>query len=136
MMIISGFPGIGKSSMFAKYGAEKVSDSDSSNFPKEQFPTNYLNHIKRMTQDREFVLVSSHAEVRAGLVECGMEFTLVYPDQSLKDEYVQRYISRGSPEAFVQLMSDNWDKFLEECRGQTGCNHIVLQAGQYLTDVV
>jgi hypothetical protein len=39
--IVAGFPGIGKSWLKNKYG-EKISDSDSSTFPKDEFPQNYI----------------------------------------------------------------------------------------------
>lgn len=134
--IISGFPGIGKSTVFAKFGAERVSDSDSSQFPKDNFPINYLNHIKMMQGKREFVLVSSHEAVREGLREYGMAYALVYPEQGLKDEYLKRYAERGSPSEFIEMMDEKWDAFILGCQQQQGCNHIVLTAGQYLVDVL
>ena len=46
--IILGFPGVGKSycKEYFKGTDTKIQDSDSSEFPKNDFPNNYLNHIK------------------------------------------------------------------------------------------
>lgn len=135
--IVSGFPGIGKSSLF-KMGNLKVSDSDSSTFPKDGFPYNYTQHIYKLYEERnvEFILVSSHQDVRGILADNKTPFTLVYPDVSLKEEYLDRYRERGSPEAFVNMMSNKWAEFIEGCVAQTGCKHVVLTTGQYLSDVI
>lgn len=62
--IISGFPGIGKSTFAAKHEGD-VSDSDSSTFDKSDFPANYMRHIKQQVLMRKWVMVSSHDTVRA-----------------------------------------------------------------------
>lgn len=136
--VISGFPGIGKSHFFNSQQERglKVMDSDSSKFPKDNFPLNYLQHIGEAKSQCDYLLVSSHDVVRAALVEAGIDYTLVYPDKSLKKEYMQRYKLRGSPQPFLDLMEKNWDSFIDGCINQKGCKHIVLKAGQYMSDVV
>jgi adenylate kinase family enzyme len=133
--IVSGFPGIGKSTFAEKYG-NKVSDSDSSKFDKAEFPTNYMRHIVEQAKTKDWVMVSSHDVVRKALVELGLPFTLVYPYKELKQEYLQRYADRGSPKAFIDMMDEKWDQFVTECYSQTGCTHIVLTSGQFLADVL
>lgn len=135
-MIISGFPGVGKSSLFRKYGEEKVSDSDSSMFPKGNFPTNYLNHIKMLQGRKDIILVSSHKEVRQGLYECKIPYILVYPKVVLKEEYLERYKKRGSSKEFIDLMRSRWEEFISDCQKQLGCAHIELNKGQFLEDVI
>jgi len=132
--VISGFPGIGKSHFQST--RERVSDSDSSKFPKDNFPANYIEHIKVAINDNAFVMVSSHDVVRQALVDNNIPYMLVYPAKELKAEYMQRYTERGSPQPFLDLMDKNWDSFVDGCKSQDGCTHIELQAGQYLSDVV
>lgn len=134
-LIISGFPGIGKSALFNR-GGLVCSDSDSSQFPKDDFPNNYIAHIREVAPKNDVTLVSSHFEVRDELEEQGINFVLVYPTQDQKDDYMLRYLQRGSPKPFLDLMYANWDKFLESCQRQQGCVHVVLQPGQYLSDVI
>ena len=43
-IIISGFPGLGKSVLY-KENKVNYSDSDSSKFSKKNFPENYIKHI-------------------------------------------------------------------------------------------
>lgn len=131
--VVSGFPGIGKS-YFHKIARLRVKDSDSSLFPKDAFPSNYISHIQSVMSDFDHVLVSSHQDVRSALHDVGIPFTLIYPQIELKDEYMERYRLRGSPDAFLSLMDNNWDAFIGSCMKQVGCNHIVLGSGQFFSD--
>jgi hypothetical protein len=139
-VIISGFPGIGKSELFKIYGEGKVSDSDSSKFPKDAFPANYIAHIKDLitNSNKKYILISSHKVVRDALIAEGIPFFLVYPNENCKDEYINRYIQRGSPEAFVNLLSNNFNSFVQECKTTNSPNvtHIELSNSQYLSDVL
>lgn len=136
--VISGFPGIGKTHFFNRQTelGFVVKDSDSSQFPKDDFPANYIRHIKEAITQCDYLLVSSHDAVRAALVEAGIEFTLVYPEKNLKIEYMQRYAKRGSPKPFLTLMNKNWSNFLTSCVEQQGCKHVVLKEKQFMSDVI
>lgn len=139
-VIISGFPGIGKSELFKIYGEFKVSDSDSSKFPKDNFPANYISHIKDLiaNSNKKYILISSHKVVRDALIAENIPFFLVYPNENCKDEYINRYIKRGSPEAFVTLLSNNFSNFVQECKTTNSpiVTHIELTDGQYLSDTL
>ena len=100
-------------------------DSDSSTFDKTKFPQNYIAHIKENIGKADIILVSSHDVVRDALVLNNIEFTMVYPDISIKDEYIDRYIKRGNNEGFVELLKQNWETWIGE-----------IQSGQYLSDVL
>lgn len=133
--LYSGFPGTGKSYFF-KYSEGVVLDSDSSNFDKEHFPQNYIDHIKNNIGVADIICISSHKEVRDALLENGLEFTLIYPDISLKEEYLQRYLDRGSPQGFIDLISNNWDSWVGELPNQQGCEHLVLNESQFISDII
>lgn len=77
--VISGFPGVGKSTLFNT--GLNCSDSDSSKFDKSLFPGNYISHIQKLLNSGEldFVFVSSHEIVRDALISAEIPFTLVYP---------------------------------------------------------
>jgi len=140
-LIISGFPGIGKSHFFKKNKDKIILDSDSSKFSwikkgvrNPDFPNNYINHIKNNIGKADIIMVSSHKAVRDALVNNGIKFTLVYPSREIKDEYLQRYKNRGSDDGFVDMLDNNWDSFLDELEGQIGCDRIELKEGEYLSD--
>jgi hypothetical protein len=135
-MVISAFPGCGKSHYFRNNSDKIVLDSDSSTFDKSDFPRNYIQHIKENIGKVDIIMVSSHKEVRDELVKNGIEFTLVYPESNIKEDYIQRYIDRGSPESFIKLLNNNWENWISELEEQTGCDKIKLKKGQYLSDVI
>ena len=135
-LIVSAFQGCGKSHYFRENRDKIVLDSDSSKFDKSDFPANYIQHIKENRGKVDVIMVSSHKEVRDALVENGIAFTLVYPDISIKDEYIQRYIDRGSPESFINLLTKNWELWIDELDNQIGCHKIKLKEGEYLSDVL
>jgi hypothetical protein len=129
--IICGFPGVGKSTLFAN-SQGKITDSDSSKFDKSQFPQNYINHINQKLDEGYTVLCSTHKIVRDALVANGMDFVLVYPALNCRDEYIDRYINRGSPQPFIDMMKEKWVDFVVECSSQQNCLHVCLGQGQFL----
>lgn len=81
-------------------------------------------------------MISSHKEVRDALVENGLYFKLVYPDISLKEEYIKRYEERGNVDNFIKLLDNNWESWITELQTQVGCEHKVLKTGQFLSDII
>ena len=80
-MIISGFPGIGKSKLFEMSNKAHLSDSDSSKFEKKNFPQNYIEHIKKMIPKKFIILTSSHIEVRNAMLNEKLNFIYVIPSR-------------------------------------------------------
>ena len=57
----------------------------------------------------------------------GFEITLVYPENELRNEYLDRYIARDSPYDFIGSLMKYWDKFINELKEQKYCKHKVLK---------
>lgn len=162
--VISAFPACGKSTISnhaEQYGLKRallkfneetqthditvpegpgipVFDSDSSLFDKSAFPQNYVTHIQSVLArfDDVVIFVSSHEEVRKALHDAGVDFTLVYPQRELKEEYIQRYISRGSSEDFVAMMQARWNDFIDSCETDSTPRKIILEEGEFLSDAL
>jgi len=143
--IICGFPGIGKTTLWNRKEELKILDSDSTDFSwadaskttrNSDWPKNYIEYIREKSEEADIILVSSHDTVRDALVKAGITFVLVYPSLEMKGEYIQRYRDRGSSEKFIRLLEENYEKWVGELMSQTGCRHVVLQPGQYLSDVI
>lgn len=125
-LVISAFPGLGKTHLFNKFKEVKITalDSDSSLFswkentePRERhpdFPNNYINHIKDNIGKVDIILVSSHKQVREALSAAGIYTYLVYPSKILFGEYIERYINRDSDKAFIKMMKTNFASFVDE----------------------
>lgn len=144
--IISGFPGVGKSH-FTELARNtfltdvKVLDSDSSKYSwisegerNPDFPNNYLEEIERNYGKYHFILVSTHKEVRDGLVERDLPFVLFYPEISKREEYLKRYKNRGSSPEFLNLMENRFVEMISDLQHQKGCIHLICNQNQYLSD--
>jgi hypothetical protein len=142
--VISAFPGVGKTH-FSKNNKFKIIDSDSSKFSwiatetgrerNPDFPKNYIEHIKENLDKVDIILVSSHEEVRKALAENEIEYALLYPHEECKEEYLDRFIERSDTSEFIKMMDYKWEDFLESCKKDKHATHLVLQKGQYLSDL-
>lgn len=124
MIIISAFPGLGKSYLHRLIDSDYVLDSDSSTFDKSGFPNNYMEHIESVAPRTNLMFVSSHDVVRAELAARKIPYFLCYPaafssdDERgavLKAAYMKRYVERGSPQPFLDLMDKNFEQFSQSC---------------------
>ena len=151
--IISAFPGIGKTTLVQIN--KNYIDLESSDYkwididktlPIEErkgtaktinpdFPNNYIKKINELTGMGFNVLISSHKEVREALQAQGIEYTIILPSLDMKEEMINRYLSRGNQESFVNLLKTNYEKFVEDLSMDTN-KKIVLKSGQYLSDLV
>lgn len=134
-MLCSAFPGTGKS-YFCENTNKIALDSDSSKFNKTHFPENYIEHIKNNIGNADYIFISSHLDVRNALVENDLRFVLIYPDKSLKNEYIERYKKRGSPDSFIKLLDNNWGEWISQLENQKSCDRITLRKGEYISDVL
>ena len=111
-IIISAFPGIGKSQLYRE-NRVKYSDSDSSKFDKKNFPNNYIKHIKRIMKKKDLVFVSSHICVRETLVKEKIPFIYVIPSLDRKEEFLNNYKERGNTQEFIDNVDINWERWLQ-----------------------
>lgn len=145
--VISAFPGTGKS-YFASTSGQKtgVADLDSGEYTlgydgdgkvrNSDFPSNYLRAIKEHIGKVDVLFVGCQPEVIAALRKEGISFTLIYPERGLKAQYMNRFRERNNQQPFMDLLSRNWDLFLDFLEGQHDCERIVLGSEQYIGDVV
>lgn len=144
-IIISGFPGVGKSYLTEMFKNTDiiVQDSDSSNFSwiepgvrNPDFPNNYIKHIKELIGKVDYILISSHENVRKGLAEEGITYAIVYPDPKLKDIYMNRYRKRNSSEAFINTIDKTFYDFVEQCRYDIYAKRFMISDDVYLSDII
>lgn len=141
--VVSGFPGVGKSYLFDHAGELTILDSDSSQFSwrepgiyNTRFPINYMEHIQANKDTCDLLLVSSHGVVRNALIKAQIKFTIVYPSVEMKEEFIQRYLERGSTVGFIELVSQMWEEWISEIEAIDSefVTKIKLEPGQYLKD--
>lgn len=155
--IYSVFPACGKTYLYEHQEdyCLKILDSDSSQFSwiyqkgedannwtirkrNPDFPNNYIKYIKENIGKYDCIFVSSHKTVREALDKEGIDFTIVYPSQNCKDEWVGRCFIRdknGESGCGAEAMYNNWEQWITECF-ETGINHkeIVLYSNEHLSD--
>lgn len=142
--IVCGFPGIGKTYLYNQFKNNEstvpVFDSDSSKFSwasenvrHPDFPNNYIEHLKTL---KGIAFCSTHVEVRNALAANNMNYVLVYPSVDCKEEYIQLYIKRNSPPAFINLLETNFYKWINELPDtcHSNCIKVELTAGKTLSD--
>lgn len=146
-MIICGFPGVGKSSV--ANNRTNILDAESSVFSwnwnpenlekgrerNPEFPANYIRYIKENMERYDFILVSSHQKVRDALKEEGIGYIIVLPTIFEKNEYMRRYLQRGSDIDFITMMNERWVEFTESIMDDDAPK-IWLDAGEYMSDVL
>lgn len=147
-MVICGFPGVGKSHIAHWPG---VLDLYSSQFLTKQemdplgsrIVTNedwakdmvlaVQNELRK--GENRYVLVSTHKELRNKLREAGIRYVIVAPGDGLRDEYMQRYLRRGSGADFIYKAGREYSNWLG-CISFDDAPVIYLKSGQYLSDVL
>lgn len=125
--LVLGFPGVGKSMYYMKKkGKIDVLDSDSSTFSKDGFPSNYIEHILENIGTHDIIFISTHEVVRKALKSIDIFSNenvegvyLVYPDLSLKDEYIKRYKERGNNKQFIEVLDKMFDNWVEELNNES-----------------
>ncbi len=143
--VIAAFPGTGKS-YFASNTQQSVIDLDTGTYTRGYtddggvrnpgFPNNYILAIKEHIGKTDVLFIGCQPEVIAALQKEGISFILVYPERELKTEYVHRFQQRNNDQPFINLLSKNWDVFLDFLESQKDCERIVLGSGRYVSDVI
>ena len=155
-MIIAAFAGTGKTTLAALYPQSIVdfvcmpykylleqdgsyteaSKADPSFILHDDWPLNYLHAIKQNLNGGKILLIPPDLHVLSLLSSEGLEYTLCYPHRNAKEIYRKRFFDRGNTEDFLDIFIGKWDRFLDCLERDQYGRHIVLQANQFLSDVV
>lgn len=110
------------------------------NFEKNKnpsFPQNYIKAIKEAIGKYDFIFVSTHKEVREDLEKNNIRYSLVYPNYSMKNEWIGRCYLRGDTKEFCDKLANNWDQWNKELDNVTyskdGCTNKVFLNSSYDT---
>ena len=144
--VICGFSGVGKST--AEQLHKNVYDFESSAYShkwspdcfsekNEEFPKNYIDDLeKHMGEHSNAVyLLSCHQEVRDELKARGIDYIIVMPRLEQRDEYLKRWLRRGSSVEFIKMMSARWLAMVSSCEKDMSPK-IYLAEDEYINDVL
>lgn len=155
-MIIAAYSGTGKSTFAARFenAVDLVSMPWDQILPPQRsedgesekgwanvladplYPENYIINILRAEREYDYVLIPTDmAVVRRLREEYGRKVILCYPADGRKEEYRNRFIARGYSKLVLELFIGGWDTVLRPVREYEDAVHIVMEAGEYLTDL-
>ena len=151
-ILIGGFIAIGKSTLAKKYS--NIIDVESSDFsyiidkelrdiPVEQrkglknriknseYPLNYYNELISKRKKNNIVLFACKPEVVNLLDKNNVDYYIVYPEEQMLDEIIQRCKNRENNQEFIsKIKKVYYTDFPKNCE-----KVIWIQKGQYLEDV-
>ena len=144
--IICGFSGIGKST--AEQKSRRILDFESLGYSNifengfvvsrnKDFPKNYIDKLEELMKNDEahYYLLSCHEDVRNELKARGLKYIIVLPHMEYKNEYLKRWLKRGSDIDFITQMDKRWEVMINSCVKDTAPK-IYLEEHEYLSDIL
>jgi hypothetical protein len=95
----------------------------------------YIEDIKKYFGKVDYIFIATDPEGLKLLNNEGFNITLVYPQNELRNEYLDKYIKRDDSYDFIGVFMKNWDLWLNELKEQTYCKHVILKKGEFLQDI-
>ena len=142
-LIISGFPGVGKSETAKKYKKVQILDLDSSPFvwlpsglKNPDFPINYMQAIKDNIGKYDVIFVSAYQIIRDALVNHKIPYLLIYPNKELKHIYIDKYNKNGNSAQSIEYINNNWEKLIGDIEHETYPDKIKLPKNLYLVNIL
>lgn len=105
-------------------------------YKEEGLQKQYIRDVKKQIGNVDYIFLSTEPEGLKLLYEQGIDITLIYPKNELRNEYLDRYIDRDSPYDFIGTFMKHWHIWIDELKEQDYCKHIILNKNQYLSDVL
>lgn len=136
-VLVCGFFGIGKSSV-SKYRPDvKYYDLDAKSFVKQPgWEKVYVDCALALKKEYDIVALKSSDKVMNLLNSLGEKYYVVYPSRHAKRDFVERALKNNYSREWVKEFFARWDSFIEEIENDRQGNKIILQSGEYLSDIV
>jgi hypothetical protein len=132
-LVVSAFPGTGKT-FICSLNTVSAIEVEYWKYKNEGLEDKYVDDVRKQIGVVDYVFISTDPECLERLRKDGIDFTLVYPENNLRNEYLERYIKRDSPYEFIGTFMKYWDLWIDELKKQKNCRRIILKSGEYLSD--
>jgi hypothetical protein len=133
--IISAFCGTGKTYICDKTNIKAI-EVEYWKYKEKGLQNEYIKDIKKYFGVVRYIFISTDPEGLRLLEKEGYNVILVYPENELREEYLDRYIRRDSPYDFIGTIMKFWNLWLNELKDIKYCKHITLKSGEYLCDIL
>ena len=134
-IIYASFCGTGKSYLCEKY-PNTYKEIECWKYRDDDFPKNYIQDVIMLFGKTKYLFISTDPVILRELNKLGFNIRLIYPNNKLRNEYLDRYIERNSSNDFIGMIMKNWNTWIDELKEQKYCEHIILEEGEYLKDVI
>lgn len=122
-----------------KYLGNLTENEEMKSTPRElnsKWPQNYFKALMEVKDKYDYILISDDI-CNEFLQKNNFEYWWIYPNENLKEEYLERCRKRGNNNEFVSWYSKLWNEWISQCKNDKfASKHIELQSGQYLEDVL
>ncbi|MDK2899137.1 MAG: hypothetical protein PWQ10_324 [Patescibacteria group bacterium] len=154
-IIISGYPGIGKTTASKQHSniidlecsdyKWVYKDENTKNIKKEQrkgtknrqlnpqWPGNYIEDIINYSLKYDFILISQQKELRSLLDDKNISYIICFPNLESKEYYINRYEKRGNNTSYITIQKQNYEKWVMELLNSPQ-QKIILTDNQYLEE--
>lgn len=138
-MIIAAFPGAGKTTIEQQY-PDTFKDTPTEDLVElygwtPLYFEEFADRVAEVVQSGKIAFMLPVTDVMDRLIGLGYQVKCYVPNQSDKEEYMDRYKERGSDESFLKRIDSSWDWWLHQIH-TGGYDVTVLKPGQYLSDVI
>ena len=136
-VIVCGFFGIGKSSVTQYRPDVKFFDLDAKYFIKQPgWEKIYVECAIALKNEYDIVCLKSSDKVMNLLNKLNEKYYLVYPNRYAKRDFMERAIKNKYSREWIENFFSRWEQYIEEVEQEDSANKIVLQNGEYLSDIV
>lgn len=94
----------------------------------------YIYRMEELQNKFDYVLINATPEILKALKELQINATVVYPDITLKKEWIDRAIKRGGATQFPKLLEQNWDYWILCCNMWEG-EKVSIKENEHLSDL-
>jgi hypothetical protein len=92
----------------------------------------YMDHLDWVKNKYAYILVNAIPEV---LTRLPKDTSVVFPDRKDRHEYLGRAASRSLSVSFLQVLSNEWDTWIDSCEKQNFDYQFRLKHDEYFEDV-
>ena len=132
-ILLAAFPGTGKT-YICNHTSINAVEIEYWKYKEEGLQKEYVKDIYKQLGNVDYILLSTDPEGLKLLSKIGLRIVLIYPENKLRSEYLDRYIGRDSPCDFIGAFMKYWNIWIDELKEQSYCKHIILKSGEYLKD--
>ena len=131
--IISAWCGCGKTYICEQHNVNAI-EIEYWKYKDKGLQKEYVRDVKKHIGNVDYIFLSTEPDGLKLLHKHGIDITLVYPENELRNEYLDRYIERDSPYDFIGTFMKHWEIWINELKEQHYCEHIILESNEYLSD--